>query len=98
MILLSVPINTPFPVTFGLSLAVVAAVGVALAIAAVRDHPRTRVYILLAGGIACGLLLAAWSAHYVLTGPSDADPIVRSAQEQDAAPIRNPYYDLYLAV
>jgi hypothetical protein len=98
MLLLSVPINTPFPVTFGLSLAVVTAFSAALAIAAARVHPRMRVYVLLAGGIACGLLLAACSWYFILAGPSAAEPVVHIVPGRGSVQARNAYYDIYQAV
>jgi hypothetical protein len=94
--MLSVPLNTPFPLTLGLAVAAVAACGAALALFTVRAHPRPRVYVLLAGGLACGLLLAACAGYFLLAAPSAAEPIMHIVQGRESPePVRNPYYALY---
>jgi hypothetical protein len=96
--LLAIPLNTPFPLTLGLGVAVVAACGAALALAAVRAHPRPLVYILLAGGFACGLLLAAGAGYFILAGPPAAEPILHIVQGRPGPEsVRDPYYALYQA-
>jgi hypothetical protein len=96
--LLAIPLNTPFPLTLGLGVAAVAACVAALALAAVRAHPRPRVYVLLAGGLACGLLLAACAGYFILAGPPAAEPIMHIVQGREGPePVRNPYYALYQA-
>jgi hypothetical protein len=96
--LLAIPLNTPFPLTLGLGVAAIAACGSALALAAVRAYPRPWVYVLLGGGLACGLLLAACAGYFILTGPPAAEPIMHIVQGQEGTgPVRNPYYALYQA-
>ena len=92
MLLLSIPIDNPFPVTLGLSAAAIAAFGVELAIAKLRVHPRKRVYVLMLSCVALAAILAVWSGYYSRYGPPFADPRnIRTG-------VHNPYWDFYKIV
>jgi hypothetical protein len=88
-LLLSIPIDNPFPVTLGLSAAAIAAFGVELALAKLRVHPRKWLYVLMLSCVALAALLAVWSGYYARYGPPFAEPIFHSSG------MHNPYYDFY---
>jgi hypothetical protein len=91
-LLLSLPIDNPFPGTLGLSAAAIAAFGVELAIAKRRVHPRKRVYVLMLSCVALAAILAVWSGYYSRYGPPFADPRnIRTG-------VHNPYWDFYKIV
>ena len=88
-LLLSIPLDNPFPVTFGLSAAAIAAVGVELAIATLRVHPRKWLYVLMLSCVALAAILAVWSGYYARYGPPDVEPRnIRTG-------MHNPYWDFY---
>src|SRR5262249_55237782 len=80
----------PFPITFAVSAAATAVFGVELAIARVRIHPRTWLYMLLTGCVVLGAALMAWSGYYALYGPYEVDPRVYLTP-----PMPNPWFALY---
>ena len=91
-LLLSIPIDNPFPVTLGLSAAAIAAFGVELVIAKLRVHPRKRVYVLMLSCVALAAILAVWSGYYSRYGPPFADP------RNFRTGVHNPYWDFYKIV
>lgn len=88
----SIPINNPFPTTLVLSTVATVAFGVELAIATFRVHPRKWLYVLLAGCVALGVMLMAWSGYYALLGPTEVDPLIYPST------VHNHWYDIYLRV
>jgi len=91
-LLLSIPLDNPFPVTFGLRAAAIAAFGVELVLAKLRVHPRKRVYVLMLSCVALAAILAVWSGYYSRYGPPFADPRnIRTG-------VHNPYWDFYKIV
>src|SRR5712672_3633175 len=91
-LLLSIPLENPFPGTLGLSAAAIAAFGVELALAKLRVHPRKWLYALMLSCLALAAILAVWSGYYSRYGPPVAEPIFHSSG------MHNPYYDFYIIV
>lgn len=88
----SIPIDNPFPLTLVLSTAATAVFGAELVIAALRVHRRTWMYVFLAGCVILGAALMAWSGYYALHGPPAVDPLMYPTI------IRNPWFDFYVQV
>lgn len=84
------PMFNPFPITFALSAVATAVFGVELAIARMRIHPRTWLYMLLTGCVVLGAALMTWSGYYALYGPYQADWRVYFTP-----PMPNPWFALY---
>ena len=84
------PMFNPFPITFALSAVATVVFGVELAIARMRIHPRTWLYVLLAGCVVLGAALMAWSGYYALYGPYEVDWRVYFTP-----PMPNPWFALY---
>lgn len=70
----SIPIDNQLPTTLVLSTAVTIVFGAELVIATLWVHPRRWLYVLLAGCVALGALLMAWSGYYALYGPPSVEP------------------------
>jgi hypothetical protein len=88
-LLLSLPIDNPFPGTLGLSAAAIAAFGVEVALAKLRVHPRKWLYVLMLSCMALAAILAVWSAYYARYGPPVAAP------RHPRTGMHDPYYDFY---
>lgn len=90
--LLSIPLNNPFPTTLALSAVATAAFGVELAIAKLRVHPRKWMYVLLTCSVVLGVMLIVWSGYFAVYGPASAEPRLHISG------IRGPYYVFYATV
>ncbi len=88
-LLLSLPLDNPFPVTLRLSAAAIAAFGVEVALAKLRVHPRKWLYMLMLSCMALAAILAVWSAYYARYGPPVAAP------RHPRIGMHDPYYDFY---
>ena len=88
-LLLSIPIDNPFPGTLRLSAAAIAAFGVEVALAKLRVHPRKWLYMLMLSCMALAAILAVWSAYYARYGPPVAAP------RHPRIGMHDPYYDFY---
>ena len=88
----SIPLYNPFPMILVLSTVATVAFGAELVIARLRVHPRTWLYVLLAGCVGLGAVLMAWSGYYALYGPTGAVPRFYISG------IHDPWYDFYRTV
>lgn len=97
MMLGSVPMYSPFPVTLVLSTAATVVFGAELVIAALWVHPRRWLYALLGSCVALGTALMAWSGYYALYGPNEVEPRIEGMRHIGIrTPITpDPWYHFY---